>query len=194
MNEQMNEKELEQAAILYQRWSPAQLIRATTVERQQYLPEAIALMEIEISRRDLSAPAKNEVTEKVLKAVEIEKSRLHVWLCGTLRFFVILVFLNSLLSMLGGIYLITIGTSDFVLLGVLNVIWGVCGLLVFNLLIRRRPIAPRCAVWLMITAIPLNLLAGGFSGLCIIGDIGWLLYLKRSTRVAKAYLRTQDAR
>ena len=72
----MNKKDLERAAKLYQTWTNTQLIRAMTVEREQYLPEAIEVMESEVSRRGLSSSVrKNEESRLVQKAQEVEEKK-----------------------------------------------------------------------------------------------------------------------
>src|SRR5260370_22104386 len=93
----MNEKQLKDAERQYQNWSDGELVRATTAEKQDYEPGALALMARELSRRGISQSERESVEKVVLEQVESERRRL-TGIRGFLLFFVIAVVLGSLFN------------------------------------------------------------------------------------------------
>ena len=194
----MDEKQLKDAEQLYQSWSAAQLLRATTAEKQDYKSEALDLMVRELSRRGVSQSEREGAEREVVQHVEAEKKRL-TGIRGFLLLFVIVVVFGSLLYALFGLLFLGAG-GLFILSGVLSLILAGYGFYVFYLLTRIRRTAPQHAERFLIFGFLLSILEtlvaatvthhfdpgalGGFMGTLL-----WLAYLGGSKRVANTYGR-----
>jgi hypothetical protein len=205
-------KELEQ---LYHSWPAAQLLRATTVERLDYKPEALALMDQELTRRGVSSSEKESHGKALLDVAEEDRKRL-AGIKGVLLLFVVVVLVNSIaLGWVGLAFAI-----DAVNLGFKgNLDWGNASLLfaipflilagygvfVFYVLLRKRGAAPRHAERFLISILVLIMLVVlvdsldtylsrhtfSFKGLLLIPGMCWIMpwlaYIDRSNRVANTY-------
>jgi len=193
----MNERQLKDAEKLYQSWSVPELVRATTVERQDYEPEAVDLMLREISRRGVSESEKEDAAKEVVQRLESEKKRL-IGIGGFLLVFIIGAICGSLLSMFLGVVLIYEATGVFAFCGALSLALGGYGCYVSYLLIAKRPTAPMHAERLLISGLLLSffetlivslanhrLVGQPLSG--VAGAMVWLVYLNNSRRVANTY-------
>jgi hypothetical protein len=118
----MNEQQLKNAAQLYQSWSDAQLIRAATVEKKDYEPEALDLMARELFRRGVSASERESVEKGVQQEVEAERKRL-TGIHGFLLLFVIMVVVGSLAYVLFGLAFLG-ARGWFPVCGVLSLVLG----------------------------------------------------------------------
>ncbi|HKV76721.1 MAG TPA: DUF2569 family protein [Candidatus Sulfotelmatobacter sp.] len=205
----MNLQQSKDAAQLYETWSVAQLLRATTANKQDYEPEALDLMVRELSRRGISQSeredAERKAEKKVVHQVETEKKRL-TGIGGFLVLFVIAMFFGPLLGVLSGLLLLGAGGLDnpsqrfplVLLSGILSLGLAGYGFYVFYLLLRKRRNAPKHAERYLILGVLLSILVivslskatHHFSPEPLVGCVGallWLAYLGSSQRVANTY-------
>jgi hypothetical protein len=203
----MNEKQLNDAEQLYQNWSDRELVRATTVEKQDYESSALALMARELSRRGTSQSERESVEKEVIEQVESEQRHL-TGIRGLLLLFVILVVVGSVFNAASGVALLMASMRDgnvtLMLSSVLSLIFSGYGFFVFYLLIRKRSTAPKHAQRLLIFGFLITIL--GVLAAWVLThrlDLGLLLfgcislsfslgYLSSSRRVANTYGPPQE--
>ena len=179
----------------YEDWTDEDLVRAAGPERQDFRPEAIALIEAELTRRGIA----DEQWRRLERAVASEEADRRDELTGVrgwLLIFALMVLGNSLYVLLEwalagledplvGLFLLPSGLV------------GVYGLYAFHHLLRRRRSAPRHAARWLIAAflVPLaySVVVYGLSGELMLeplyraGILIWLVYLAQSKRVAATY-------
>lgn len=199
----MNETQLKALEQQYQTWPTAQLVRATTVEKQDYEPFALDLMAQEVRRRGISKSEMETVEDSVQKQAENDKMRLY-GIKGFLLLFVIFVPAGSLILAFWGFDLWRVGAGLFPVASVLALLLAGYGLYAFRLLIRKECAAPKHAQWFLILIFLLNLFVL-FSTWQLtqhlqLGPVGvgitpllWLGYLSWSRRVAATYCQSPGA-
>jgi len=193
----VNKHQIEVAQSVYQNWPLTQLLRATTVEKQDYEPEALALVSQELSRRCGSQSQRDTLEKGLLQQLEDERKRL-TGIHGFLLLFVVGVGLGSGLYTLSGLALLGARNALFALAGVLSLALAGYGFYVFFVLIQKRSIAPEHAQRFLILGALLDILEmlaaltaenhlnlGPVGG--IIGTVAWLHYLSYSRRVVYTY-------
>jgi hypothetical protein len=182
---------------IYLSWSDEELLRAAGPEREEYRPEAIASIETELARRDLDAPRR----EQLLQSIDQEDERRLRDLTGVrgwLLFFALVVLVNSLPLVFGGVLRILLNPQ----VGISSLPWlavGAYGCYAFVLLVRKRPSAPRHAARWILALFGVLVLHAGFvyltsRQLVLMPLFGlpyvlWFEYLQRSKRVAATYGR-----
>ncbi len=192
----MDDNELTQ---LYKSWTTEDLVRAASFDRADYLPEALAAMEKELSSRDISidrAPIEQDIrkerqeTEERLRGVR-----------GWLLLYVIIVFVISLIGVLQSLHMLGGYISSTTALLILPwLLLSLYGFLVFVLLVRKHKKAPsHAAKWLIASAcyailigVLIFLRTGEMTPAPFfpaMGAIVLLAYLERSRRVALTYLK-----
>ena len=205
---------------VYRSWSNYDLIKAATVNREDYLPEGLAMIEAELLRRNVVLEERSDIEQQVhsdrtLRLQNLGRVR------GWLLVFAIAVLVQSVFSILLGIAM-----REVPLYLTLFVIFGAYGCYAFGLLLFKKSNAPKHAArWLMagfvLTLIPLLLIllrllirsriavlpylpATGNAGsefnlvLIIIPALSWymawLWYLEKSERVAATYSQSVSGR
>jgi hypothetical protein len=199
MEEPMKEDEL---STLYGKWSTEDLIRASTVKRDEYMQESMLLIEAELRKRDVPLGDQEQIEQKV---VSEERSRevSFTGVRGWLIVFCLVVLFNSVFMVLKGIVeLSQAGETITLMLVVPEPLLGVYGLFVLFLLLRRRKTALvhasrwliSCFIYSLLFVIALSLIAGKLILTGILGTtlfaLVWLTYIANSKRVAYTYGKT----
>jgi Protein of unknown function (DUF2569) len=199
----MDHSELEALRQRYRAWSTEDLVRAVTIDIDQYNFSAVELMKRELDERNIP-----QSEREALQASSAEKSEEQIkslsGIKGLLLLFVLVVLGNSayiVLTVLISFVQYT-NLAVFIVFALLLTV-GAYGLFVFNVLIRRNPSAPRHATnWVIIMPIMNVLYAvvgyltgeempGGVVNLVrsAMFSVIWLTYLPHSKRVAATYGR-----
>jgi hypothetical protein len=189
----------EELAARYRARPSEDLLRALTIEPHEYTAEALELINHELSRRNCSAPQRQELLESVRRESD-EEVRSFAGVRGLLAFMVFGITASSIAVLArAGSYVFQDGPSLapwlFILIGACQ---GGFGLVVCALLISRNPRAPRfAATWFLLT-MTISVAESLFSYLYT-GQIGtyplstltgsalWLSYLSTSKRVKATY-------
>jgi len=180
----------------YTSWATEDLVRATSVDRGDYLPEALAAMENELSSRDISIE-RAEIEQDVRKEGQETEERLR-GVRGWLLYFVIMVFVGSLIGVVESLNILTEpANSTEVLITIPLLILSLYGFFVFVLLVRKHKTAPSRAAKLLVASAVYTFLLGvliylmtGELTIAPLGGAGavvWLTYLNGSRRVALTY-------
>jgi len=180
---------------IYQSWTDEELLRAAGEEREEYRPEAVAAIEVELERRGVDASKREEMLENIVQEDERREHDLR-GVRGWLALFALVVLFNSLPWVLTGVERLW----GHPLAGLSFLPWmavGAYGCYVFGALLLKRPTAPRHAArWLVATVgVPLLyvLLVYLSSGQALVAPVFraplliWLWYLTESKRVAATY-------
>jgi hypothetical protein len=184
----------------YELWTNEELIQAATVERQDYLPEAMIMIEAELVRRHVSSEDSVRIEQEILSGRNLLTQKL-TGVDGWLLVFVLIVIGNSIAAILGAVagvlYNPIVGVALLPLL-----VYGAYGLYVFVLLIQWKVNAPRHASRWLIAGFLLGLLyiavAYLTSGKFILSPLYgapfliWLQYLNSSKRVAATYSKPPE--
>jgi len=190
-----NEDE-ESLAAVYQTWETEDLVRAVTVDAASYTPEALSRLHRELERRNV-ATAEHQI---LLETAEAERrSESLVGVRGWLRFFVVILSLNSLTLLLTvpAPWSPGYSLSGRVLLSS-TVLLGLLGLVIGFLLVRRYRWAPRWAIaWLLLnlaTGIGSIFFANGSpsSASTLVSSLVWIRYFQVSKRVKATYAETPE--
>ena len=183
---------------VYRSWSDDELVRAITVDREDYLPEAAAKIASEISRRSISHETLARTEHEVRKDNQDQVLRLS-GVRGWLFVFVSMVGLNTLGALAEGLSGLVRSPGDpiLALIYLPSLMLGIYGLYVNALLIGRKAGAPRHASWWLIAGFATTLFHAAIiyflrkefvlnplSGLAM---LVWLTYLEHSKRVAATY-------
>lgn len=189
----MDPNELDQR---HKSWATEDLVRAASLDRGDYLPEALAAMEKELSSRDISID-RAEIEQDIRKERQETEERLR-GVRGWLLLFVIIVFVNSLIGVLQSLN--TLGgsaNSNTTLLILPLLILSLYGFFVSVLLVLKHKKAPsHAAKWLIASAgyailfgVLIFLMAGEMTTVSFtaMGALVWLVYLDGSRRVALTY-------
>ena len=180
----------------YRSWADEDLVRATSFDRGDYLPEALAAIEKELSSRGVSID-RAQIEHDIRKEHQETKDQLY-GVRGWLLLFVIILLIYSLRGVQESLDIM--GESrDLIatLLFLPRILLSVYGLFVFVLLVRKNKKAPfHAAKWLIGTAcygfllgvlIFLSfeeiILTPGWAMFFLV----WLAYFQRSRRVALTY-------
>lgn len=182
----------------YGSWPNEDLIRATTVDRQDYLPEAMIVIEAELNRRNVSSDDRNHVEQQILSGRNLRFQKL-TGVRGWLLVFALITIGNSVAAILGGVA----GASQVLENPIVGIAllplsaFGVYGCYVFVLLLRKKINAPKHASRWLIAGFVLALLYAGIVYLTTrefiltpfygAATLIWLQYLDSSKRVAATY-------
>ena len=189
----------EELSTLYGKWSTEDLVRASTVQRGEYMPESMLLIEAELSKRNVPFEDHQQIEQKVVsdeRSREVSLTGIRGWLIV----FLLVVFFNSLFMIIKGIAgLSHTGEPISYILIAPEPLLGLYGLFVLFLLLRRTKAAPTHTSWWIITCfiyslllvIVLSLISGkiilkGIMGTAVFALV-WLHYLQHSKRVAYTY-------
>lgn len=188
----------EKLAARYRSWDTEDLVRATTLEAQEYTSEAIGLMRQELQKRDLT-PEAQEAVEAQVDSDAQRKQKSLVGVRGWLLVFVVLFALNFGAALVSGIFGLAQPLPAFVKLALaLNVMVGFYALGSLRLLVSRHPKAPQHAKiavvafcflaigsWLAFYWVGLT--PGRFPVGAVIFTCVWWSYLSYSKRVQFTY-------
>jgi len=185
-----NEDE-ESLAAAYETWETEDLVRAVTADAPSYTPEALALLQRELEKRNVP-PAEHQAQ---LETVEAERRSDHlIGVKGWLRFFVVVLTLSSLTLIFASPSLWIPGLSlPARLLFAVPLLLGLLGLVTSVLLVRRNPRAPRWAIaWLLLNILigmGSKFFANGSPSLVynLLGGLLWIRYFTVSKRVKATY-------
>lgn len=129
----------------YKSWNTEDLVRATTLESQEYTPEANNFMLEELRGRDLTPEAQEAIEHGVVEEAHREKRSL-VGIRGWLLVFVVLFALNFGAVLVSGVFGLAQPLPAFVKLAlVLDIVIGLYALGTLWFLISRHPRAPHHA-------------------------------------------------
>jgi cation transport ATPase len=197
----MNTRDLEELAKRYQSMTTEDLVAAATVHCTDYQAEALDLIEKELKSRNVSVDQKREIQQQV-EQQELLRDEHLLGVRGWLIVFLIVVAINSIIGLFGGIDSLAKSQNFLGFLLVLpKSIIGCYGFFVLVLLIRRKPSAPEHASRWIIASFVYSLVVGfvvlavsrsseGFLFLpWAIATLPWLTYLEKSRRVAVTYQR-----
>jgi hypothetical protein len=194
----MKDDELKELEARYRNWTTEELLRATTVDKEDYQPESIELMIKELDKRNIPHLEKEEIKTRVEKKIEKETKSIS-GIKGFLLLFLIVLIGNSIFALVTSVspeVNFNIFASIFFALPFLGI--GIYGIFTFFLLIRKKTTAPKHAImWLISTfifnviieivyylaseEIEFSLVASTISSLI------WLSYFSQSKRVAATY-------
>jgi len=185
-------------AVRYRSWDTQDLVRATTVEAEEYTPEAIRLIRQELQERDLTPEVEETVESQVVVEAKKEQRSL-TGIRGWLLVFVVLFGLNSGARLLAEIFALGQALPGIVKLDIIvEMFISIYALSTCWLLLSRHPKAPQHAkaavvifcffavgswlafYWGGLPAGPFPLSASSFA--CI-----WWSYLSYSKRVRFTY-------
>ena len=199
----MREDDLKKFEERYRSLSTEELLQATTVEKDDYMPEAIALMTEELDKRNISQLEKAKIQTNIGKKVEEEKKSIS-GIRGLLLLFIIILLFNSLVSLIAGISIVS--TTRSLLSTVISLpsfFIALYGIFVFFLLVLKKQNAPKHATNWIISAFIISLIYAAFSllatgelpsfllGQAISAGI-WLGYFSYSKRIAATYGTSAD--
>lgn len=182
----------------YKSWNAEDLVRATTLESQEYTPEAISLMLRELPRRDLTLQAQESVESRVVEKDHSEQ-RSFMGVRGWLLVLAVIFAFNFGSLLFTALFALDKSLPAFLnCVIILEALVGVYGIGSFGLLISRHPKGPDHAKLALVTlcflAIGswLALYWRGFApGLFSIGAViitcVWWSYLSYSRRVRFTY-------
>jgi hypothetical protein len=181
----------------YKSWSTENLIKGATVDRKDYLPEALEVIERELKARNVSLELRQNIAQTIQQERETQEQQLR-GIRGWLLFFVIVVLANSVMGVLSGLSSLSEARAPLALLLLApQPILGLAGLYVFVVLLLKKPFAPGHArIWLIVSfcyslalAVILFIIARQFllTPLPPIAALVWLTYLDESRRVAVTY-------
>lgn len=192
----MKEDEL---STLYGKWSTEDLVRASTVQRDEYMPESMLLIEAELRKRKVPFNDQQQIAQKVLSDKRFHEDSL-IGVRGWLIIFCLIVFFNSFSMIIKGIAgLSQAGKPIGFVLIVPEFLLGIYGFFVLSLLLRRGVKAPvhasrwiiSCFIYSLLLVIALSLIAGRLIFTGILGTavfaLVWLTYIQNSKRVAYTY-------
>lgn len=199
----MSERESSAVEASYGEWSDIWLVRAVTLQRGDYQPEALQMIERELARRGLSPEEIDSLKSQALEQSESE-NRTPSGIGGWLRVFLIFVSLATLSHGVIGWSVFRAGLSQgdhglgALLGGLASMIMAGYGAYALSLLSGGSPYAPRHTRQFLVTGFLLRALLSAAHlaeprlsdpGLIILGAITVLsvLYLKTSRRVANTY-------
>lgn len=185
-------------AAQYRSWTTEDLVRATTLEAEEYTPEAVSLMREELQGRNLTAEAQ-EALEGRVEGEATSAQRSLVGIRGWLLVFVVLFGLNFGVVLVSDIFALAQplpGIAYFAT--VLEIFVGIYALGALWLLVSRHPRAPQHAQAVLVIFCFLAIgswLAfhwrGYPPGLFPVGAVGfacvWWSYLSYSRRVRLTY-------
>jgi hypothetical protein len=190
-----NEDE-ESLAAVYQTWETEDLVRAVSVETSSYMPEALHLLRQELERRNVTTAEQLDLAE----TAEAQRQENLVGVKGWLRFFVVVLTLNSLVLIFVSPSPWIPGLSLSVRLLFAAPLLGLLGLVTSVLLVKSHPRAPNWAMaWLILNifiGMGSKFFANGSTSLLstLAGGILWLRYFSVSKRVKATYVEGPDER
>ena len=177
----------------YSTWTTDQLVRATTIAREDYLDDAVEGMLQELERRGVT-PGERQALENEAARAKVGEIRAVTGVRGFLVFFLAVVALNTLTALASGIRLMAAGAPLAAVLAIPIIGVSVYGGFAFVLLITRRPDAPRHARNWLIATFLVNLMVAliirtmiGYLLFQSMGALVWIAYLSQSKRVAATY-------
>ncbi len=181
----------------YKTWSNDDLIRAISLDKENYLPEALELMEVELSRRNIQVAEKDYISSNITLIDGIEAQKLN-GITGFLLLFIIIFFFNIFISLISGISILYRTEFHGILLwySFFNILIAFYGIYCLVILIGKKEIAIKHTQYcLAIGAIAatifyfilsqdykINILP------ILINSALWLTYLKYSKRVKYTYV------
>lgn len=182
----------------YESWTTQELVRAVSLERDDYRPEAIALMEEELASRDAFIENRAQIEQEALIEKKKDDEELR-GVRGWLLVFVIVVFVNSVPGLFSAVILLerSEGFGE-VLFGLSALLLFAYGCFAFFLLVKKDERAPsHAAKWLIATAC-FSILSGALVYLdgggpiwvqlwSVASAVIWMTYLEKSRRVAITY-------
>jgi hypothetical protein len=182
----------------YESWSNEDLIRAATVDRQDYLPKAMIIIEAELKRRNVSSEERNQGEQQILSDRNLRTQKL-AGVRGWLLVFALIVIGNSIAAISGGVAAASQVLENPIASIALLPLWafGVYGCYLFVILLRKKNNAPKHASRWLIAGFVLTLLYAAvvymatrefsLTPLYGIATLVWLQYLDSSKRVAATY-------
>lgn len=182
----------------YNNWSTEDLVRATTIEKDDYRQYALQLMKKELIRRNISTLEIEEIQSGIKVTLKEETKKIY-GIKGFLLLFILIILGNSLFFIITGLSTFTnyTGLISF-LISLPIILIGIYGIFTFILLIRKKTNAPKHAEKWIILAFIFSLIISVFYyyylrdipffllGSCIFALI-WLTYLQNSKRVKTTY-------
>ncbi len=185
----------------YVSWSTENLIKATTIEKNDYEPASIILMTKELQRRGVSSEEVSSIQTVVEQQNKEEEQKLS-GLGGFLLLFLIIFVFNLILAFVQGFSILSSASTQLnvlsLSLSIPQLIIGAYGVYIFLLLVRKKTNAPTHTTrWLILSA-AVNFLSGillffisGKLDFSIITPLGfaiiWLTYFTNSKRVSITY-------
>lgn len=182
----------------YQSWTDEELVRALTVERDDFLPEALVAVEGELVRRGFELETLGRPDGPVQRRIELDAAKL-TGVRGWLLVFIVVLLGNSLFASLSGASLLSqAGASPVIMIvGISWMVLGLYGCYAFILLVSRKAQAPKHASWWLMAGFVLGSLTLGlvylatreliFLPIYFVGTAFWFYYLENSKRVAATY-------
>lgn len=183
---------------IYESWSNEDLIQAATVDRQDYLPEAMIMIEAELKRRNVGSEDRDRVEQQILSDRNLRTHKL-TGVRGWLLVFVLIVIGNSIAAILGGVGGASQVLENPIVAIALVPLWsfGAYGCYVFVLLLQKKKNAPKHASRWLIAGFALTFFYAGvvylttrefiLTPLYGAATLIWLQYLDSSKRVAATY-------
>lgn len=179
-------------------WTTEELVRATIHNRRDYVPEALAVLDGELRRRDVGDAGIGEMQTAIQKEEDTERAKLNGIRGWLLMFVVIFCFNILILAAWAFLEAMIVLSSDAPSpLGVIYLL-GLIGLIPYSVaalvaLITKKRYAPRRVVISLVWGFVLGVLAAVFVGnpgprlFSGIATGLWWAYFAHSRRVAATY-------
>jgi len=195
----MDNAELSRLEKVYQNWSTEDLVKATTVDKNDYQLEAIQLMQKELAKRNIPY-SELESLQTTVKSTKGEQAKSLNGIKGFLLLFVVGIFIASSQLLIAGLLTLpeVLNSSLVAIMSLIFILFGGYGFFTFVFLIRKNVSAPRHARTFLILCFILSIIITVFqylpsgigdlkSILSIFNFLFWLMYIQQSKRVKATY-------
>ena len=184
----MTDKEIKRASDIYKKWTDAQLVEATTTQADQYLPEALQAIRMELENRSNSIKQHDILHAAADERRQNDSKR---FTAGVLLFIGI-IFINALLAIIWGVSQFHTPDRPNATEHIYSLVWGILGVWVGVALVRKCSSAPLQAKLLLWGAILIRLFSAATNHtpetlIFLVGPVVLLLYVSRSMRVWSIY-------
>lgn len=162
------------------------LVRAITIEQNDYEPDVIKVILKELEKRNITKEEINSIRADIERKRQT-KAKSIMGISGFLFLFLIMLGLYSLVTTsIGVLILIAHRETLSYLVSIPNLVVGIYGFLVLSLLVRKKRTAPINAMLWIILSFFVTLMYSFIAA--AIFSVVWLLYFLHSKRVALNYM------
>lgn len=195
----MKNNDLTEKEKVYVNWTDEQLVKATTVEKNDYNPEAVDIMLKVLQKRGVSEKQLNSLQSEVEQKVAADIKKI-TGVGGFLIVFLIILVLSVIYSLNDGFSVLSSIKEMPILLLVVSIpffLISIYGAYIFLLLVRKKEKAPDHTIkWLIahfcvrllgVVAIFITTGKLELSAIAPMSTLVWLMYFTNSKRVKATY-------